>query len=242
MTDDTQPGATLPGADQVAAFLRRHPEFFQDRPDLLELMRLPDPRGPAVSLLERQASILRDRNQELRERLNGLIDVARENDLLFEHTRRLTLALLEARNTDKLLRQLLQGLEQEFRCDTVSLLLHDREAKLLGEVRKQVRFVDPEDLPAALGPLLRTGKAVCGVLRQEELAALFQDRAEAVKSAAVVPLEHNGRLGVLAIGSGDAMHFRSSLGTLFISHIGQVLSRRLVEVSGPAANRHAQRA
>lgn len=237
MTDEIPPGA-----DQVAAYLRRHPEFFQERSDLLELMRLPDPRGPAISLLERQAAILRERNQELRERLNGLIDVARENDRLFEHTRRLTLALLEARNTDKLLRQLLHGLEQDFRCDTVSLLLYDREAKLLGEVRKQVRFVDPEEQPTALGPLLRTGKAVCGVLRHDELVALFQDRAEAVKSAAVVPLEHHGRLGVLAIGSGDAMHFRSSLGTLFITHIGQVLSRRLVEVSGPAAARQAQRA
>lgn len=237
MTDETPPGA-----DQVAAHLRRHPDFFQERPDLLELMRLPDPRGPAVSLLERQASILRERNQELRERLNGLIDVAHENDRLFEHTRRLTLSLLEARNTDKLLRRLLHALEQEFRCDAVSLLLYDREAKLLGEVRKQVRFVDPEDLPTALGPLLRTGKAVCGILRQEELTALFQDRAETVKSAAVVPLEHHGRLGVLAIGSEDAMHFRSSLGTLFITHIGEVLSRRLVEMSGPAAARQAQRA
>ncbi len=51
-------------ADKVAAFLRQNPEFFQQRSDLLELMRLPDPRGPAVSLLERQAAILRERNQE----------------------------------------------------------------------------------------------------------------------------------------------------------------------------------
>ena len=191
MTDDTKLSA-----DKVAAFLRQNPEFFQQRSDLLELMRLPDPRGPAVSLLERQAAILRERNQELRERLNGLIDVARENDQLFEHTRRLTLALLEARSTDKLLRQ----------------------------------------------RLLRTGKAVCGVLRGEELQALFQDQAEQVRSAAVVPLEHNGRLGILAIGSRDAMHFRSSMGTLFITHIGQVLSRRLVDVSRPASPRQAQRA
>ncbi|MED5601515.1 MAG: DUF484 family protein, partial [Pseudomonadota bacterium] len=230
MTDDTKLSA-----DKVAAFLRQNPEFFQQRSDLLELMRLPDPRGPAVSLLERQAAILRERNQELRERLNGLIDVARENDQLFEHTRRLTLALLEARSTDKLLRQLLRSLEEEFRCDTVALLLHDREAKLLGGVRKQVRFVDPDDLPQPLAPLLRTGKAVCGVLRGEELKALFQDQAEQVRSAAVVPLEHNGRLGILAIGSRDAMHFRSSMGTLFITHIGQVLSRRLVDVSRPAS-------
>ena len=225
MTDQTPASA-----DQVAAYLREHADFFQHRPELLELLRLPDSKGQAVSLLERQAAILRERNQELRERLNGLIDVARENDQLFEHTRRLTLALLEARSTDKLLRQLLRSLEEEFRCDTVALLLHDREAKLLGEVRKQVRFVDPDDLPQPLAPLLRTGKAVCGGLRGEELQALFQDQAEQVRSAAVVPLEHNGRLGILAIGSRDAMHFRSSLGTLFITHIGQVLSRRLHEV------------
>lgn len=239
-----------PSADQVAAYLRDNPEFFHQRPDLLELLRLPDPRGQAVSLLERQAAILRERNQELRERLNGLIDVARENDQLFEHTRRLTLALLEARTTDKLFRQLLRSLEEEFRCDAVSLLLHDREIPLLGEVRKQVRFVDGDELPGALAPLLRTGKAVCGVLRKEELEALFQDRAEPIHSAAMVPLaapskaplDHNGRLGILAIGSRDAMHFRSSMGTLFISHIGEVLSRRLVDVARTGTSRQAQRA
>jgi uncharacterized protein YigA (DUF484 family) len=237
MTDDTQPGA-----DQVAAYLRDNPAFFQQRPELLELLRLPAPRGPAVSLLERQAAILRERNQELRERLNGLIDVARENDQLFEHTRRLTLGLLEARTTDKLFRQLLRSLEEEFRCDAVALLLHDREIPLLGEVRKQVRFVDNEELPGALAPLLRTGKALCGVLRKEELEALFLDQAEPIHSAAMVPLEHNGRLGVLAIGSRDAMHFRSSMGTLFITHIGEVLSRRLIEVSRTSSARQAQRA
>lgn len=238
MTDDKQG----PGADQVAAWLRNNPDFFQHRPELLELQRLPDPRGPAVSLLERQAAILRERNQELRERLNGLIDVARENDQLFEHTRKLTLALLEARTTDKLFRQLLRSLEDEFRCDAVSLLLHDREIPLLGEVRKQVRFVDGDDLPSALVPLLRTGKAVCGVLRKAEMEALFQERAEPIHSAAMVPLEHGGRLGVLAIGSRDAMHFRSSMGTLFITHIGEVLSRRLVDVARTGTARQAQRA
>lgn len=242
MTDPKTGDKQRPSSDQVAAYLRDRPDFFQNRPELLELQRLPDPRGPAVSLLERQAAILRERNQELRERLNGLIDVARENDKLFEHTRRLTLALLEARTSDKLFRQLLRSLEEEFRCDTVSLLLHDREIPLLGEVRKQIRFVDSEDMPGALAPLLRTGKAVCGVLRKEELEALFQDRAGPIHSAAMVPLEHNGRLGILAIGSRDAMHFRSSLGTLFITHIGEVLSRRLVDVGRPNAPRQAQRA
>ncbi len=221
---------TKASADQVAAYLRDNPDFFQHRPELLELLRLPDPKGEAVSLLERQAAILRERNTELRDRLNGLLDVARENDHLFDKTRRLTLALLEARGPEKLFRNLLTSLGSDFHCDQVALMLYDREVPILGDLRNQIRCVDSDALPSALNHLLRSGKAVCGAMRTEEMDALFQDNATDIRSAAMVPLEYQGRLGLLAIGSKSAMHFRSSLGTLFISHIGQVLSRRLHEV------------
>lgn len=217
-------------ADQVAAYLRDNPEFFEQRPELLELLRLPDSKGQAVSLLERQASILRERNTELRDRLNGLLDVARENDHLFDKTRKLTLSLLEARSAEKLFRNLLTSLSDDFRSDRVSLMLYDREVPILGDLRNQIRCVDSNALPQALNHLLRNGKAVCGAMRKEEMEALFKEHATDIRSAAMVPLEYQGRLGLLAIGSKSAMHFRSSLGTLFITHIGQVLSRRLHEV------------
>lgn len=217
-------------ADQVAAYLRDNADFFEQRPELLELLRLPDPKGQAVSLLERQASILRERNTELRDRLNGLLDVARENDHLFDKTRRLTLSLLEARSAEKLFRNLLTSLADDFRSDRVSLMLYDREMPILGDLRNQIRCVDSTALPQALNHLLRNGKAVCGAMRLEEMEALFKEHATDIRSAAMVPLEFQGRLGLLAIGSKSAMHFRSSLGTLFITHIGQVLSRRLHEV------------
>ncbi|WOA31044.1 DUF484 family protein [Alloalcanivorax xenomutans] len=229
-------------ADQVAAFLRQHPDYFQQRPELLELLRLPDARGQAVSLLERQAAILRERNQELRERLNGLLDVARENDRLFELTRSLTLALLEARTPDKLFRGLVRTLEDDFHCDAVALLLHDREIPILGELRKQVRLIDDEALPSGLAPMLRPGKSVCGVFRQEELKALFQEQSEQVQSAALIPLDFHGPVGLLAIGSRDAMHFRSGMDTLFINHLGDILARRLSEVGRSSTTRQAQRA
>lgn len=229
-------------ADQVAAYLRDHADFFQHRPELLELLRLPDSKGEAVSLLERQASILRERNTELRDRLNGLLDVARENDHLFDKTRRLTLALLEARGAEKLFRNLLASLSDDFRCDRVSLMLYDREVPILGDLRNQIRCIDSSALPSALSNMLRTGKAVCGAMREEEMQALFPEHADGIRSAAMVPLEYQGRLGLLAIGSKSAMHFRSSLGTLFITHIGQVLSRRLHEVLRQYPHQAAQRA
>ncbi len=213
--------------EEVAAWLRRNPEFFQDNEQLLELLRLPDARGEAVSLLERQAQVLRDRNQSLRDRLRRLLDVARENEQLFAKTRELVLALIEARSTEQLLSSLVSSLKRDFGSDAVTLLVYDRDLDLTGEIRGNVRCLAFPDLPEPLQVLLRNGKAICGTLRPDEIRALFPEQADEIQSAAMVPLEHEGRQGLLAIGSGDVHHFRSSLDTLFISHIGEVLSRRL---------------
>ncbi|KAF0811185.1 hypothetical protein A167_00217 [Alcanivorax sp. S71-1-4] len=228
--------------DQVAAWLRDHTDFFQGRQELLEMLRLPDPRGEAVSLLERQAQILRERNHELRDRLNGLLAVARENDQLFEKTRQLVLTLIEARSAEQLFSQLIHALQEDFGADTVSLLVYDRDLDLTGELRSRVRCLAGADLHEALQLLLRNGKAICGVLREVELEQLFPHHADQVKSAAMVPLEWQGRQGLLAIGSFDPLHFRSSLGTLFISHLGDVLSRRMHDLLRKYPRLEARRA
>jgi len=229
-------------ADQVAAWLRDHPAFFDERPELLETLRLPDARGEAVSLLERQASVLRTRNEELRERLNHLLDVARDNDRLFEKTRNLVLRVMEARNSEELFRNLIDSLKQDFGSDVVSLLIYDRDLNLTGDIRGQVRCVAFSDLHEALRNLLRGDRAVCGSLREEELHELFTEEADNVKSAAMVPLEWQGRQGLLAIGSTDPRHFRSSMDTLFLTHIGEVLSRRLTDFLQASPALEAKRA
>ena len=77
-----------------------------------------------------------------------------------------------------------------------------------------------------IGPLLKGRKAVCGPLRKEELAFLFPDAGE-VGSAAVMPLGENADLGVIAVGSSDANRYNSAMGTLFLSHIADVIVRLL---------------
>ena len=46
-----------------------------------------------------------------------------------------------------------------------------------------------------------------------------------VGSAAVVGINYQGLHGVLAIGSSDPQHYKSSLGTLFLGYIAEVLGR-----------------
>nr|MBP8202587.1 DUF484 family protein [Pseudomonas sp.] len=78
----------------------------------------------------------------------------------------------------------------------------------------------------AVGGLLAGGKTICGVLREHELSFLFgsADGAQ-VGSAAVVSIVYQGLHGVLAIGSSDPQHYKSSLGTLFLGYIAEVLGR-----------------
>jgi hypothetical protein len=59
-----------------------------------------------------------------------------------------------------------------------------------------------------------------------EIDFLFPSTSQPILSAAVVPISSKDTLlGVLAIGSFDADHFRSNMGTLFLSYITDVLNR-----------------
>ena len=77
-------------------FLAAHPDFFERHSTLLSSLNLPHASGGAVSLVERQVSVLRQRELKLERRLRELIQVARENDVLSSKIHELTLQLLAA--------------------------------------------------------------------------------------------------------------------------------------------------
>ena len=207
-------------SETVAAYLRLHPEFFIDHDELIPELRIPHQRGDTVSLVERQVKLLRERNIEMRHRLSQLMDVARDNDRLFDKTRRLVLDLLDASSLEEVVSCVEDSLRREFQVPFVSLILFSDTPLPVG------RSVSSAEAHQAIGGLLAGGKTICGVLREHELNFLFgnEDGAQ-VGSAAVVSISHQGLHGVLAIGSADPQHYKSSLGTLFLGYIAEVLAR-----------------
>lgn len=207
-------------SETVAAYLRLHPEFFIDHDELIPELRIPHQRGDTVSLVERQVKLLRERNIEMRHRLAQLMDVARDNDRLFDKTRRLVLDLLDAGSLEEVVSCVEDSLRREFQVPVVSLILFSDIALPVG------RSISSAEAHQAIGGLLSGGKTICGVLREHELNFLFgSEEAAQVGSAAVVSLTHQGLHGVLAIGSTDPQHYKSSLGTLFLGYIAEVLAR-----------------
>ncbi|PVZ10428.1 MULTISPECIES: DUF484 family protein [unclassified Pseudomonas] len=216
-------GAPLaPGADAVAQFLHANPDFFVGREELLADLRIPHRRGDTVSLVEHQLKLLRERNTELRQRMAQLMDVARDNDRLFDKTRRLILALLDATSLEEVVMSVDDSLRQDFKVPFVSLILFSELPTPVG------RSVPLAEAQQAIGGLLNEGKPVSGSLRPHELAFLFGEKpATEIGSTALAPLSHQGLHGVLAIGSADPNHYKSSVGTLFLNYIAEVLGRVL---------------
>ena len=227
MSEHHQEPAEL-DSEQVAAYLRRHPEFFVDHEELITELRIPHQPGEAVSLVERQVKLLRERNIEMRHRLSQLMDVARDNDRLFDKTRRLVLDLLDAGSLEEVVGVVEDSLRHEFQVPFVGLILFSDSNLPVG------RSVSSSEAHQQIGGLLSGGKTICGVLRPHELEFLFgKEDATQVGSAAVVSLTHQGLHGVLAIGSADPQHYKSSLGTLFLVYIAEVLARVLPSFATP---------
>lgn len=210
--------------EQVAHFLKSHSGFFLKHDDLLVDLTLAHDSGHAVSLLERQVSLLRERNVDMRDRLNSLLDSAKTNGHLFEKTKQLVLALIDAQSLDAIVNTFNRSLLSDFVVDFSSMTLFGDAAQHDSTLSRMV----PVDTAYATIPgLLKSNGTTAGVLRPEELQFLFSEQADQISSAAVVALNHTKPLGVLAIGSKDPDHFSSDMGTLFLDYIAEVLNRIL---------------
>lgn len=225
MTDPilTDTGNPLSDA-QVANYLRQHPHFFIDNADLLADLSLPHQSGPAISLVERQVSVLRERNMDMRHRLSKLLDNARENDKLFDKTKRLILSLLESRDLVDKINALYYSFNHDFGIHFTSLIVFGDPDQLHAGPARVVRQSEARE---QIDPLLKSNRARCGSFSVSEVNFLFAKHAHEVGSAATVPLQSGAAFGILAIGNRDANFYRSSMGTLFLSYIGEVLNRLL---------------
>jgi uncharacterized protein YigA (DUF484 family) len=222
---------SAPDSEQVCDFLTSHPEFFTDHPELLGQLRLAHASGRAVSLIERQVQVLREQNQSLKKRLLDLVDVARDNDRLNERMHQLTLDLVRATSLQALHDSLDHHLRNEFNADAMALHLPQLDAALARETGARSLSIDAA-LKSLLPLPLNDTKPQCGRLKQEQVEFLFGDQAAAIESSAVIPLGDNGQHGLLAIGSREVNRFNPCMGTLFLTHLGELVARLLVAHRG----------
>lgn len=219
--------------------LRKDPDFFQRHPALLAELNLPHIAGAhTTSLIERQVALLRERNIDMRRRMNDLVTRARDNDLLFSKVRSLTLALLDVAHWHELneifATYFLVDFNADFVCCHLATPVKGIGADAPGLVLNHLRAA-PEGLPVpALQP---EQEPRCVTLRTDEIDALFpnQERDTDSGSAVLIPLNIGPR-AVLAVGSRDAARFSADQDTLFVTYMSDVTSHVIARLLRAAAS------
>lgn len=213
-------------AEQVARYLREHPDFLVEHGDIFVEVTVPHPHGgQAITLAERQLHALRDKIRLLEAKLAELIRFGEENDEIGAKLHRLTLALIAAGDIDTLHQALLQSLHDDFRVPHVALRVWDAapaETGLFEPVSEELRFQAAD---------LR--RPYCGAPANLEALAWFGEASAHIRSVALIPLRCDGQLlGMLALASEEAERFYPDMGTLFLERLGETLAAALRRLLG----------
>ncbi|MBL8264769.1 DUF484 family protein [Steroidobacter sp.] len=219
-------GPTLNEAE-IADYLQNNADFFERHATLLTKLKLPHGRGTAtVSLVERQVSALRDKNQGLESRLRELIDVARSNDVLAAKIHRLACRLVRVRNASAFVDAMETSLREDFGASEWLLLLAPTRSTGFANIdSRHLRLIDPAAPELKMfDTLFESARPRCGQIRDSQRDFLFGAGTIEIGSAALVPLGRELGFGLLAIGSPDAQRFHPTMSTDFLARIGDLVS------------------
>lgn len=219
-------------AAAVAAWLDQNRAFFHQHPELLLELSIPHESGGAISLLERQVAVFRERQGNLQDQIHEFIGNARANDNLFEKTRLVVLELLRCTTLAALQAAIEGRLRSEFDASASALIF---VADAATPQDAAFRRLATADVKAALGDLFAKQRTYCGALNHAQQQLLFTDHMPPIVSAAIVPvhlsdtapLRQAHGLPLLLIGSVEEQHFNGSLDTLFLDFIGEVLAAHM---------------
>lgn len=220
---------------QVAEFLEQKPEFFQEHEALLDKMTVPHPQNEGVvSLLEHLVQRQRQQITELNQQMETLLQAARDNERVVMSLHQLALELMNGDSLDDVVAICSQRLRSEFNADNVVI-------RLIGQGKTttdQLHFIAPDDRSLKqMAGLFSRRQPVCGRLRPKQKTFLFGDNSDAIKSAVLIPLLEGREIGVMALGSEDETRFHPGMGILFISQLGELVSRavsRHIDVALPS--------
>lgn len=207
--------------EDVESYLYQHPKFFNHHADLLAAMEIPHERGEAVSLVERQLSVLREENQRLQHQFNELVTIAKENDVLNKRIQHIILTLAQANSLEELFDVLYETLHNEFNTDAITIRLFE-----MSEHQTRVEFVEYDAQVFHLFESILSGnQTVCGQLNSEQNTYLFDEQA--IASAVLIPLGAPKARGILAMGSQDVSRFHSGMSTDLLKYMGELLGQLL---------------
>lgn len=213
--------------DDIANYLANSPDFFERHAELLAAVELSSPHSTrAVSLQERQASMLREKIKGLEHRIMDMVRNGNENLILSDKLLRWAGKLFQTTDATTLPDQIALQVAQQFSVPQVAIKVWDVAPQFA-----QAGFASGVSDDAKLFASSLT-EPFCGVNTGFEAAGWLADPLAAT-SLALLPLRSEAlggtspAFGLLVLASPDAQRFNSTMGTDFLARIGELAGAAL---------------
>jgi uncharacterized protein YigA (DUF484 family) len=211
----------------IANYLASHPDFFDQHPELLAGLQLPHPQnGQAISLVERQSLMLRERIRSLEGRVTEMIRHGQENEAIIDRLIAWTRELLLQENAAELPDTLVRSMKEVFNVPHCALRLWSVQPQYAALACSAA--VEPDTV--SLANSMRA--PFCGSNVGFEAATWFDDSGT-VQSLAMLPLRVGAdpsTFGLLVLGSADKDRFHITMGTAFLERIAELASAALARL------------
>jgi uncharacterized protein YigA (DUF484 family) len=207
--------------EEVVAYLKEHPEFFEHYAEPLAEIIIPHPHGGrAIPISERQILTLREKNRQIEGKLREVIQYGEENDAISEKVHRISVALLAASELRGALNAVYLNLREDFAVPHVALRLW----------RGGNRADLPEFKPvtdAAREFAEKLAHPYCSGQAPDDTVSWFGEAGAHLRSFSCLPLRNGGTFGLLALASEDPQRFYPEMGTLYLKRLGDLVSAAL---------------
>lgn len=205
--------------EEIASYLKSHPEFFEQYAEMISEINIPHPHGGrTIPISERQILSLREKGKQLESKLREVIQFGEENDVVGQKIHALSLALLRARDAEAVIQAARKHLHEDFAVPQVVLRVWRGTAADAGGL--PAVSVATREFAASLT------EPSCGTAPAADTAALFEPTAPAQGSYAYVPLRDaadGATFGLLALASEDNQRYYQGMGTLYLARLGELI-------------------
>jgi uncharacterized protein len=210
--------------EEVAVWLKGHPEFFEQYSELMSEITIPHPHGGrAIPISERQTLTLREKTRQLEAKLRELLQFGEENDAISEKVHRISTALLAASDVPGALSAVYLNLREDFAVPHVVL-----------RVWRASRHGDlPEFSPVSDATREFAGSLAnpyCSGHAMVDTGGLFGEAISHLRSFSYVPLRDSETFGLLALASEDPQRFYPEMGTLYLKRLGDLVGAAIARL------------
>lgn len=209
-------------SDDVAQYLSQHADFFEQHPELLSALMVPHPQnGQAISLIERQSILLRDRIRSLEARVADMIRHGEENDAIADRLVQWSRALLQQNSAVRLPDTLVTEVKRLFDVPFAAVRVWAAAPSFAGIEATQPVSDDVLRLASSMQ------SPFCGSNVGFEVAHWMASDEKQIASLAMLPLRADGEpaaFGMLVLGSPDRDRFQITMGTTFLARMADLAS------------------